>query len=447
MKMAAAPYPECHICASSVKSKYLCCRHCDAISCNNCIERYLLETPQLPHCPNCREAFTYGFLITGLTKKFAKETLREHQVDLLLESEKSLLPETARKMDAIKDVDPEVHELRIQLYNSQIRRLRTRIAELLHLIESEKDTIEIMEAERARILSGESAASLPKEESTKGRIWPCPKADCRGFIMKDWKCGVCSTAVCNVCRSPRQEGHICKPEDVESARAIAADSKPCPKCKVPTFKAEGCYQCWCPMCHTRFDWKTLEIIRSGHFHNPMEQEWLRTQKGTKKPKGEVGGCGTLPGFSDYSGIKFERSYFEAAYKVAAEVQHSRDRAADEIDTLTSIKNNEETRIMYLKGEITPELFRKNIAERSLRISMCRNLTEVYQAMATVLTDLLARAVHNSSQVKEIKEEMEAFREYINKQFAQMKDEYGRAMPNFDENWVSRSGRNCFLNVR
>jgi hypothetical protein len=91
----------------------------------------------------------------------------------------------------------------------------------------------------------------------------------------------CGTRVCIRCREVLTDEtlptHVCKEEDVKSAEEIAHSSVNCPKCHVPIYRYEGCFEMFCTMCHVSFDWKTGKIIKGSH--NYHLQEFLRTQGG------------------------------------------------------------------------------------------------------------------------------------------------------------------------
>jgi hypothetical protein len=69
--------------------------------------------------------------------------------------------------------------------------------------------------------------------------------------------------------------HVCRPENVASAKEVMSHSKPCPKCGVFIFKIDGCNQMFCTHCHTAFDWRTL-AISTGAIHNPHYFAWLES---------------------------------------------------------------------------------------------------------------------------------------------------------------------------
>ncbi len=109
-------------------------------------------------------------------------------------------------------------------------------------------------------------------------IKKCGVENCRGFLSEQWKCGICDTTTCNKClellNQEQDQEHICKEENIESAKLISKDSKPCPKCAALIFKIDGCNQMWCVVCHTAFSWATGQI-ETSRIHNPHYYEMLR----------------------------------------------------------------------------------------------------------------------------------------------------------------------------
>lgn len=131
-------------------------------------------------------------------------------------------------------------------------------------------------------------------------VMRCPDDGCRGFLSTAYKCGVCTKYTCTQCHvvlgESKPDDHVCNKDDVESAKAIKAETRPCPKCGTRIFKIDGCDQMWCIMdgCHTAFSWNTGHIV-TGVVHNPHYYEWLRRTGGGQAPR-EAGDipCGDLP---------------------------------------------------------------------------------------------------------------------------------------------------------
>lgn len=189
-------------------------------------------------------------------------------------------------------------------------------------------------------------------------IKPCPTDGCRGFLSTAYRCGICETRLCSACHEvivppnapaaaendsdsdaetetaetetaetaetaeteaagasetgetetdeaavvppPRptfrelRAAHVCNADVVASVRAIASDSKACPKCGAMIFRVSGCAQMYCtvPGCGTAFDFVT-GLVSSGRIHNPHYYEFLRrTGNGEvpREPGDAPGGC-------------------------------------------------------------------------------------------------------------------------------------------------------------
>jgi hypothetical protein len=130
----------------------------------------------------------------------------------------------------------------------------------------------------------------------------CPGEGCRGFLDDKWLCGVCDLSVCRHCHvglgedevveehhgaaagpgvpaeGSKMRLHICNPDQVATAKMLARDTKPCPKCKALISKIDGCDQMWCTQCQTPFSWITGQV-EVGRVHNPHYYEWQRRNKG------------------------------------------------------------------------------------------------------------------------------------------------------------------------
>ena len=69
--------------------------------------------------------------------------------------------------------------------------------------------------------------------------------------------------------------NIWKVDYVKTAKLIKSQRNPCNRCNSSIIKSSGCDQMWCISCHTTFDWKTLEIKKSGIVHNPEYFRYMR----------------------------------------------------------------------------------------------------------------------------------------------------------------------------
>ena len=88
---------ECQVCCEKLnKSNHskVSCNYCTFIQCSECAEKYLLDTPNDPHCMNCKTGWNREKLDENFTKKFVTKTFKERRENLLFERERALMPAT-----------------------------------------------------------------------------------------------------------------------------------------------------------------------------------------------------------------------------------------------------------------------------------------------------------------------------------------------------------------
>lgn len=110
-------------------------------------------------------------------------------------------------------------------------------------------------------------------------LYPCPSQECRGYInASNGICGMnCGITVCLHCDEIKKDNHECNPEVLSTKELIQQTTKPCPNpnCRRPISKVEGCNQMYCTQCRTVFDFNSLEIERTNNIHNPLALRDLR----------------------------------------------------------------------------------------------------------------------------------------------------------------------------
>ena len=88
---------DCAICTETMaKSKFVACPYCSFECCKNCTETFLLGLDDdNPRCMNtsCKKVWSLTFITNNFTQKFYKKTYRDRRTTILLEREKSMLPE------------------------------------------------------------------------------------------------------------------------------------------------------------------------------------------------------------------------------------------------------------------------------------------------------------------------------------------------------------------
>lgn len=280
----------CNICCETFnKSSHapICCpnKDCSYQACKECTRTYLLNKTTGPHCMNCKQAWSNYFIVTNLNKSFVESTYTLHRATVLMELEKSKMPDTMNAVDNY--VKGEDLEKEVVVIDKELTELR-RQCSLLNTKRQQKIT-------RASALKSGKVATAERKKF----IMPCPADDCRGFLSTGYKCEACKNHACPHCLdvlgpNPNHVQHTCDPDAVKTAELIKSTTKPCPKCGERISKIEGCDQMWCVSCHTAFGWKTGNI-ETGTVHNPHYYQFQRqvnNGEAVRNP-GDVL-CGGLP---------------------------------------------------------------------------------------------------------------------------------------------------------
>lgn len=220
----------CNICCDSynksTRSK-ICCAYCDFDACRTCCETYILSE-MTPKCmnPNCAKEWSRKFIRENFTNVFITTKYKEHLENILYDQERALLPAT----------QPLVEE---RLRKEKVRKEIAQLSGLINDLYKQKGLLE------QALYNPNYNADEPKEKGHAHFVRQCPSKDCRGFLSTQWKCGICEQWTCPDCHElkglNRDSDHTCDPNSVETAKLLAKDSKPCPKCHSLIFKISGCF--------------------------------------------------------------------------------------------------------------------------------------------------------------------------------------------------------------
>jgi len=218
----------CNICCDaynkSTRDK-ICCGYCDFAACRTCCETYILSET-IPKCmnPSCAKEWSRKFIREKFTNVFINIKFKSHLETVLFDQEKALLPAT----------QPIVEE------KIRKKKVKTEIGELDKLIQD-------LQLQRRALEMGlytQALSSTEKKERTHF-VRQCPANGCRGFLSSQWKCGICEQWSCPQCHElkgiDKDCEHTCDTNSVETAKLLAKDSKPCPKCQCLIFKISGCF--------------------------------------------------------------------------------------------------------------------------------------------------------------------------------------------------------------
>ncbi len=215
----------CNICCDnynkSTRTK-VCCPYCGFDVCRTCCETYILsETSSKCMNPVCDKEWTRKFLRENFTNVFLTSKYREHLEDILFDQEKALLPST----------QPLVEEkIAKKKMKKQVRELDLLIEDLY---------------KQRRELEQQINYGINTTSEKNHFVRQCPSNGCRGFLSTQWKCGICEQWSCPDCHElkghTRDCDHKCDPNNIETAKLLDKDSKPCPKCQSLIFKISGCF--------------------------------------------------------------------------------------------------------------------------------------------------------------------------------------------------------------
>jgi hypothetical protein len=199
---------------------------------------------------------------------------------------------------------------------------------------------------------------------------------------------------------------MCNPDDVATAKLLAKDTKPCPKCATGIFKIDGCDQMWCTQCRTAFSWRTGAI--ETHIHNPHYFEWMRRNNGGVAPRnpGDNGGCaelGHLFGGQIYHLLETKSGkkkldhkpakLSKTVYDITRSIIHLREVELPKY-RVDEVENNVSLRVKYMRNKITKEEFQKLIQQANKRNEKKRETYGILQLLVTTVTDILNRVRQN-----------------------------------------------------
>jgi hypothetical protein len=407
----------CNICCDdynkSTRSQ-VCCPYCEFDVCRTCCETYILSE-SIPKCmkPECAKEWSRKFLRENFTNTFLTSRYKEHLEDVLFDQEKALLPAT----------QPLVEEkIAKRALKKQVRDLDLLIEDLYKQKRELERQIEF--------------GIIPSEENKERShfVRQCPANGCRGFLSSQWKCGICEQWSCPQCHelkgSNRDCQHTCDPNNVETAKLLAKDSKPCPKCQSLIFKISGCDQIWCTQCHIAFSWKTGKLEK--HIHNPHFYEWQRLNGGGTAPRnpGDVE-CGRQLNHIMVNRIRESSKKHSDLYKGEQRKKNnnwSSDVYSDQIDKFGDIIRNvihntrielpnfqtdyvirnQDLRIKYLENLISEYDFKLLIQRNDKKNKKNIEISQVLQLANTAVTDIVYRLIDNLDKSNNGKHNIDSF---------------------------------------
>jgi len=393
---------DCNICCEAINgtNPVVKCDFCEFDSCNRCTERYLLESHDDAHCMNCKKGWTADILHKKMTKVFVSKKYKKHREDVLLDREKSMIPQTQPDVEA---------ELQRRERNKLIRELKSRERELLKQI---RET-------RQSIYDVENGDEIRSDESKRFQYTrKCPVENCKGFLDTKWTCGICETLVCSKCNEPKGENHECNPDDVETMKLLKRDSKPCPACGMLITKIDGCDQMWCTAenCHTAFSWKTGQKVY-GNIHNPHFIQFTLQGGRLERDVGDIP-CGGIPDYWIIVNRMDElRKIHPGEETLLMKKQLTwfnrllRHLEAIELHAPPAV-NNTDIRVQFMLNELPECKFKFELQKREKRAKKKKEFLDVTTMFVHTGSDILRHIVDLLPLTRHVRVDMDAIREQI-----------------------------------
>ena len=414
---------DCSVCYETLNlqnHKKVSCPFCDFEACRTCIQRYLLDSANDPHCMKCKHTWNREFVDQSCTKVFRNKDLKLHRENILLEREKSYLPETQEAAKREK----------------QKRSINERMNEVQKEIQNQTDLLRDL-AINLEVLNRDQ--TLPEGGDKKTRfVRKCPIENCKGFLSSQWKCELCENSICSQCNEEKKDNHECDPNSVETLKLLKKDTKPCPTCGTLINKESGCSQMWCPSCHTAFNWNTGRI-ETGVIHNPHFYDYQRKNGGNLNPNRNVGDipCGGIPEISELN-VFFDKitiptrrhyNHHRYNYQDASEPKNlSEDERLvydshrlvvhiEQVELRWNFReiviNNKDLRVKYLLNEIIDEDFKKIIQQREKKTEKIKDIINILRMFSLTISDMLRQLVLKQLTLDNYCEEISNLKIYTN----------------------------------
>jgi hypothetical protein len=393
------------------------------------------------HCMSCRRAWSRDVLSKYFPVAWLNGDYKRHRETILVEREKQLLPESQHLVANYQQTKRLRSDLEAK--NNELNALKRRWNTLQNEIYDTRYRIENFVRTGYR---GTAAGDREKRQKMEF-IAPCPVDTCRGFMNSKMVCGTCEIVACEHCGAVKDsENHECDPDIAANFKVIKKQTKPCPKCAVPTMKSSGCSQMWCTQCHTTWDWNTSEIQR-GVIHNPHYFQYMRERSATgeipRQPGDGPPDCNRqqFPGawavndrikrdickvcgvtawkdiddpMRDTHEYKTHRDLGDTLCRLLRKLVHIEEV---EIRTLRNrhrnAEDNADLRLKYLVNEISEEEFRIQLQRREKKREKDIAVRDVYQMVCDTGRDVIWMYMDGTKNLLDTVGELTALKTYAN----------------------------------
>lgn len=261
----------CQICVTPSRIRHVKCEYCDYISCERCICTIGKIT-----CANCMKEWSINYIKTKFTTKTVN-ILKNKQADALFIEFETYINLTRDLLTRECKFKQRKAEISVMLKRQRIVIDLLSNAYALEKLNKNASTTILLGIKRqcadARLkynqLDSQSYDELLELTHSKFISIQCPLPECRGSIPINTSiCIVCGSHACLKCLTicDDKATHVCDPNILLTLGVLSIETKPCPVCRTPIQKTNGCDVMFCinPTCKTFFNWSTLQIQRMSH---------------------------------------------------------------------------------------------------------------------------------------------------------------------------------------
>ena len=391
----------CSICTENFNASYhkpiLCPVHsCAKTACRKCYQTFLCtDHITAPQCIFCNTHFTHSQLLhIGLTKLFLLGDFAKHQQNVLFAQEQAMLPAAQTAV---------AHDRLVSNIDAQIKDVSAQIKQLMAL------KLDLLQTKRQLQREG---ADTHSETTNDHFIHRCAHTDCNGFVSSAWKCATCEKYTCPHCREHKAAHddplHICNSDSVASVALLKSSTKPCPNCKVPVHKTDGCDQMFCTQCKRLWSWNTGKFETRGH--NPHYLQWMRENhhNGMPRDPGDVL-CGreidplflsTLHRLIKATIASLPRDYdshaFGSIFASFSSITHLRHHDLHQFQLVDRFHVNLHARKAFVSNLISLHKFKLLTRRNHLLLLKNEHILQIIQAVIQATTDIAFRFQHHLS---------------------------------------------------
>ena len=369
----------CDICTETYNRSTrlsIVCNSCEFSACRACYEQYALAN-EMSHsgicCMSCKIEWDELDISNKFSAKFITNYNKKHKVNILFENEKKLFPATQPLIEEI--MRKREYDKKMQEYVEKIIDINIKINDLTE--EYKRDVVKI--------------------QTKKFTIKRCVRDSCRGYLSNDWICGLCETKCCSECHFEMEDHHVCNVENIETAKIIKENGRPCPNCSTIIFKSEGCDQIYCTRCKTPFSWNTGKI-ENGAIHNPHYYEEMQNPERNLlevRCGREIDNIFLIRLKKDMS-VCFNTHYKKIIRTIGLNLMIIRlDHLPKFVNVIT---DNSDLRVRYLMEEITEEQFKITLKKRDKENRKHKKLSQILNMYVNSLTEIFYR-LHYYTQLK------------------------------------------------